>query len=109
GAEPPLLLSAQEDVGRGGEIVAESEVLIDDLDAFAARLDRLAEMHRLARDLQLAAARRKISGDDLDQSRLAGAIVAHQPDDLSRLHREIDAGKRLDGAEMLADVAQRKD
>src|SRR5258708_29067815 len=90
-AEPALFLAPEEDVGRGGEIVAESEVLIDDLDAFAARLDRLAEMHRLARDLQLAAAPRKISGDDLYQSRPSGAIVAHHPHRLSRLHREIDS------------------
>src|SRR5258708_8494054 len=93
-AEPALFLAPEEDVGRGAEIVAESEVLVDDLDAFAARLDRLAEMHVLARDLDLAAARRKVAGDDLDQGRLAGAVVAHQPDDLPRLHREIAAGPR---------------
>src|SRR5258708_17408117 len=86
-AEPALLLAPEEDVGRGAEIVAESEILIDDLDAFAARLDRLPEMHVLARDFDLAAARRKVPGANLDQGRLAGAVVAHPPDELSPLQR----------------------
>ncbi len=66
-------------------------------------------MHRLSRDLDFAAAWRKVPGDQLDQGRLAGAVVAHQPDDLSRFHRKIDAGQRLNGAEMLADIAQGED
>ena len=42
--DAPLQLAAEEDVRGGGQVVAEREVLIDDLDALGARLDRLVEM-----------------------------------------------------------------
>src|SRR3712207_8711851 len=34
------------------------------------------------------------------------AVVAHQPDHLAGLHREVDALERLDGAEMLGDASE---
>jgi hypothetical protein len=43
-AEAPHLLARQEDVGRRRQVVAKSEILIDDLDAGSARIDRLVEM-----------------------------------------------------------------
>ena len=43
-------LAPEKDVGGGGQIVAEREILIDDLDAVLARLDRPVEMHLLAVD-----------------------------------------------------------
>ena len=44
----PLDLAAQEHVGGGRKIVAQREVLVDDLDALLARFDGLVEMDRLA-------------------------------------------------------------
>ncbi len=38
------------------------------------------------------------AGQDLDQGRLAGAVVADQADDLAGLGVEIDAGQRVDAA-----------
>ena len=81
--EPPLDLAPEKDIGGGGQIVAEREVLIDDLDALLARLDGLMKMHRLAVEDDLAGGRGKVAGDDLDQGRLAGAVVAHQAEDLA--------------------------
>ena len=43
-----LSFAAEEDVGGGRQIVAERKVLIDDLDALLARLDRTVEMRPLA-------------------------------------------------------------
>ena len=48
GPNAALDLAAEKDIGRRGQIVAEGEILIDDLDAFLARLDRPVEMDRLA-------------------------------------------------------------
>ena len=89
-AEAAHLLARQEDVGRCRQVVAQREVLIDDLDAGGARIDRLVEMDRPAFQQHLAARRREIAGDDLDQRRLAGAVVAHEPDNLAAVEREID-------------------
>ena len=49
-----LDLAAQEHIGRGRQVVAEREVLIDDLDALLARLDRLVKMDRFAVDADFA-------------------------------------------------------
>jgi len=45
-------------------------------------------------------------GDDLDQRRLAGAVVAEQTDDLPGPQREVDVVEHLDAAERLPDAAQ---
>ena len=42
------------------------------------------------------------AGQDLDQRRLAGAVVADQRHDLAGMDVEIDVGQRRDGAELLA-------
>src|SRR5262245_34754420 len=63
-------------------------------------------MHGFAVQQDLAARGRKIAGDDLHERGLAGAIVAHEPDDLASFEREVDVRQRLDGAEMLRDALQ---
>jgi len=48
-------------------------------------------IHFLAVEVNLAAGvGLMIAGDDLDQGRFAGAVVAEQTDDLSRVDLEID-------------------
>ena len=76
-------LAAEEDVGRGGEIVAEREVLVDDLDALLARLHRLVEMQRLAVDHDFAGRRREVAGDDLHDRRFAGAVASSRSTSVS--------------------------
>ena len=88
------------------QVVAQSEVLVDDLDTLGARVDGLVEVLGLAVDPELAFGRREVAGDDLDQGRLAGAVVAHEAHDIAGLDREIDALQRLDGAEMLGDALE---
>ena len=72
----------------------------------AARVGRLVEVLRLAVEGDLALGGREVAGDDLDQRRLAGAVVAHQPEHLAGLDREIDTLQRLDRAEMLGDALE---
>ena len=50
-----------------------------------------------------AAVGRLRAGDGLDQRRLAGAVVAHEGDDLARVDLEVHVDERLDGSEALAD------
>ena len=71
-----------------------------------ARVDRLVEMLGRAVETDLAVRRREVAGDDLDQRRLAGAVVAHEPQHFAGLDREIDALQRLDRAEMLGDALE---
>src|SRR3954468_9421858 len=101
GAEQALALAAEEDVLGRGEVVAQGEVLVDDLDARGPRVDRLVEVDRAVVDPDLALRGREVAGDDLDQGRLAGAVVAHEADGLAGLHDEADTLERLDRAEML--------
>src|SRR5277367_4762416 len=44
------------------------------------------------------------AGQDLAQRRLSSAVVANESKDLTRPQNKVDAIKRLDGAEGLADV-----
>ena len=55
-------------------------------------------VHRLAADEDLAAGRLDHAGEDLDQRRLAGAVVADQADHLAAVDVQIDAAKRIDAA-----------
>src|SRR5262249_21661770 len=94
------------DVGGGGEIVAEREVLIDDLDAVLARVDRLVHDQLTAVHAHVAVGRGIIPGDGLYQSRLAGAVVAHQADHLPLIEIQGNVVESVDRAEMLGNVGE---
>ena len=107
GPDAEAQLAAEKDVGRGGQVVAERQVLVDDLDAVPARVDRLVQDELGCPSIAHGAvARAEVAGDHLDQRRLAGAVVAHQADDLARLERQRHVVDGLDGAEMLGNVGQ---
>ena len=83
GPEAGRQLAAQEDIRRRRQVVAERQILVDDLDALRAGIGRLVKRHPAAEHLHRAAARRVVPGDDLHERGLAGAVVAHEPDDLA--------------------------
>ena len=64
-------------------------VLEHRLDAGLARARRVPAGHRLAAHQDLAAGRLDHARQDLDQRRLAGAVVADQPDDLAAIDAEM--------------------
>ncbi len=105
---PPALLelAAEEHVVGRGQVVGDGEVLVDHLDPDVARVDRAVEVHDIALHLDRAGALREVAGDDLDQRRLAGAVVAHEADHLACADFEVDAAQRFDRAEILGDVLQ---
>jgi hypothetical protein len=53
-------------------------ILVDGGDAVIARLDRVAKAHALAGEVDLVLVGLLQSGDDLDQRRLAGAVLADE-------------------------------
>src|SRR5690606_12230526 len=90
----------------GSQIVAERQVLVDDFNAAVTRVDAVGEAHGFAIEPDVALTGPEVAGDNLDDGRLAGAVVAHQPDHLAAAERQIDALERVDGSEALVDVAQ---
>src|SRR5579883_516186 len=100
---------AHENVLGDGEFGEEQQLLIDRGDADAPRVVRPLQMDRLAVDDHLAAVGRKHAGDDLDQGRFAGAILAEQSVRLAFGDVERDAGQRAHAWEGFFDVAHRQD
>ena len=88
------------------EVVAEREILVDDLDPELRRVLRAGDVTRLALEEDLAGVDRVDAGDRLDQRRLAGAVVADERHHLALAHLEVDVAQRLDGAERLRDPAE---
>ena len=105
-AEACSELAAEEEVGRRVEIVGERERLVDRLDAVAPRVGGRLQRNALPVDPDLARARWEDAGEDLDEDRLAGAVVADQGDDLAGGNREIDARERPQPAKLLGDPDQ---
>ena len=99
--DPLFDLAAEKDVGGRGEVVAEREILVDDLHALLTGLDWLVEMHWLASDADFAVSRQKVAGDDFDECRLAGAVVAHEAQHLPGVEGKIHLVQRVDRAEVL--------
>ena len=99
-------LAAEIEVGGGVDIVGERQRLVDRLDAVSLGVARIADVGLLAVDEDVAGIALVGAGQDLDQRRLAGAVVAEQPDHLAGV--EIDAGvvDGLDAAERDREVAK---
>ena len=106
GADLAPQFASEKHVGRCRQVVGESQVLIDHLDPDGAGIDRLGEVNLPILEQDPAMRRREVARDDLHQRRLAGAVVAHEADDLAGLDREIDVGQGADGAEFLPDILQ---
>ena len=98
-------LAAQVHVLDDVEVVAEREILVDDLDPELRRVLRAVDRDLLAVEEDLAGVVAVDAGDALDERRLAGAVVADERHDLARAHLEVDVGQRLHRAERLREVA----
>ena len=83
-----------------------SHLLVDGGDAARTRVARISEAGLLPVKVDRAAARRMKPGQDLDQRRLAGAVVSQEAHDLARMNGDRNVGQRLHPGEVLADVAQ---
>jgi hypothetical protein len=99
-------LAPCEEIARDAHQRHSREVLVNGGDAAIQRIARRRELHRLISQADLPLSGTVHAGKDLDQRRLAGAVVAEQAMDLARLHREGHAVERDHRAEILADIAQ---
>ena len=82
------------------EVRAERQVLVDGLQSGLARILRASELHRPALEAHRAGIGADGAGDDLDQGRLAGAVIAEQADDLALADAErrlLERGERAVG------------
>ena len=82
----------------------EGEVLEDGVDAERASVRHGLELHLLAEDEHPAGVGLVEAGQDLDQRRLAGAVVADQTEHLAGAEVERDVLERCHHTEALADV-----
>src|SRR5690606_9900943 len=71
-------LPAEEEVLDDVEVLAEREVLVDDLDAEAGGLAGTGDPHRAALEAVLPRVERVDAADALDEGRLSRAVVAHE-------------------------------
>jgi hypothetical protein len=104
--QPVDLLPAEVHVLHHVEVVAEREILIDDLDAQPRGVLRPVDVHQLPVEEDLARVDGMDPGDALDERRLARAVVADQGHDLARRDVEVDLVESLDRAEGLRDPAK---
>jgi len=99
---------AEEDVLGHGELGEEQQLLIDGRDAAFGRLARGDGLQLGVADADRAAVGRVDAGDDLDQRRLAGAVLAEQRMHLAGVHVEVDVAQHPDAGEGLRDAAERQ-
>ena len=99
--QSPGLLSEQ-DIAGHIEVVAELVVLPDERDPLATGAAG-ANRNRPARQPDLAAGRRYVSGDTPDQRRLAGAGLAGQRDQFAGSDVQVDVGERTPGPKARAE------
>ncbi len=104
--EPPdhvVVLAAEVHVLDDVEVVAQREILVDDLDPERGGVLRAVDRDLLPLEEDLALVERVDARETLDQRRLAGAVVADERHHLARADLEVDVGQGLDRAEALRD------
>jgi hypothetical protein len=94
-------LAPQVDVLGDVHVAGQRQVLIDHLDAPVPGVLRAGEVHGLALEDQLPLAGRVQAGEGLHEGRLAGAVVAHDPQHLAPVERQADVPQSGDRAEIL--------
>ena len=95
-----------EDVFRHVEVREEHGLLIHRGDPHRAGRVWIGEvlLHTMDQDRPLGGLDH--AGEDLDQRRFPGAVLSHQPDDLTALERKAHAPERLDAVVPMVDIAQ---
>ena len=82
------------------------EVLMHHADARGQRVGRAADRHRTALDPDLAGIGTVDAEQDVHQRRLAGAVLAEQPQNLAMTYDEVDRPIGVHRAKALVDAAQ---
>jgi hypothetical protein len=93
-ASPFRQLLVERNVFGNGQVGKERKVLINDLDAFADRVDRAQVCVLLAIDLHRPAVALVDAGNNLDQRRFAAAVLADETVNLAPFQRQADILQR---------------
>ena len=96
--------AAHEEVARHRHQRRERQILIDRADAHIRRITRRAERDQSAVNPNLARCRRVDAGENLDQCRLAGPVVAEERMDFAGINLEVDTVQGAQFAKPLHDV-----
>ena len=96
---------AQEDVLSDVEVAAQGKILVDHLDPGAARLGGGSEPHPRRTKDDLPGVRLERTRQDLHQRGFSRGVVPDESEDLAGLKDQVNAAKRLHGAETLLDTA----
>jgi hypothetical protein len=99
-------LPAAENVGRDAEVRQAQHLLVDHADAVLDGLARAGRGKRLAAPADLAAIGLDQPGQDLQQRRLAGAVLADEGVRFALGDIEADAAQRVDGAKRFVDALE---
>jgi len=99
-------LTAEEDVLEHRELGDEAGLLVHGADASLASLLGRESIDPLAQDRDLTGVGHLGSGPDLDEGRLAGAVLAHEGVDLAGEDLERNVVERNDPAVALVDAAR---
>jgi hypothetical protein len=86
------------------QLVDQGQVLVDGVDAEAAGVVDRPQHHLLPADEDAAGVGLVEAAEDLDQGRLAGAVVADQPQHLAPAEAEVHVAQGGDPAEPLGHV-----
>ena len=98
---------ADEDVFGDAQLRKEQQLLIDDRDALGARFAGRTEMNDLVANPNFAGVGAMNSGHDLDQRRLAGAVLAEQRVHFAGAHIERNVAQHRDADERFRDATER--
>jgi hypothetical protein len=101
-------LAAEADVLGDRAIADEIDLLIDRADSGVLAGERGSNLERSPGERHLAGVTAVIAGENLDERRFAGAVLADQRVHLARRHREFGVGERGDAGELLVDAAHRE-
>ena len=105
-AEALERLRADEDVLGDGQVGEERRLLEDDRDPGGLRLLGVVEDRLLAVEDEPAGVGPVDAGEDLDERRLAGAVLADEAVHLAGEERDVAVLERVDGAEALLGVLE---
>ncbi len=83
----------------------EFEMLVDHADAERQGIGRIADLHRLAIDLDDALVGGIGAEEHVHQAGLAGTVLTEQAEDVARMQRQVDTAHRLNRAKALGDAA----
>ena len=99
-------LAAHEDVLGHRQVGEQRRLLVDDGDAGGLGLRGAVEVHGFAVEQELPGVAAVEPGDDLDQSRLAGTVLADQGVDGSAVESQTPGAQGHDGSEGLDHASQ---